>query len=168
RAGARVHRAGLSADDRAGVDARPSIDGRALAGGPAVVGAAAPVHAAGGAAAGHVACARALLADPVAVRPVGQHARGRRAGRRRAGRGDRDRDAALVDPARARGSTSGAACLATPQGTHIFHFLSDSMTRVHAVGINEWQRTKPGDFYGGMFWIFALAFVVVVIARRRA
>ena len=63
---------------------------------------------------------------------------------------------------------SGAACLATPQGTDIFHFLSDSMTRVQAVGINEWQRTKPSDFYGGMFWIFAVAFVVVVIARRRA
>ena len=54
---------------------------------------------------------------------------------------------------------SGAACLATPQGTHIFHFLSDSMTRVQAVGINEWQRTKPSDFYGGMFWIFAVAFM---------
>ena len=62
---------------------------------------------------------------------------------------------------------SGAASLATPQGTGIFSFLSDSMTRIRAVGINEWQRAGL-DIYGVMFWTVALAFIAVIIVRRRA
>jgi hypothetical protein len=63
---------------------------------------------------------------------------------------------------------SGAACLATPMGTGVFHFLGDSMTRIHAVGIGEWQRTTPTDLYGALFWLIAVAFVVLLVARRRA
>ena len=63
---------------------------------------------------------------------------------------------------------AGAACLATPQGTAIFTFLSDSMARIRAVGIGEWQRTRPDDLYGVIFWVVALAFVGLVVVRRRA
>ena len=63
---------------------------------------------------------------------------------------------------------SGAACLATPLGAHLFHFLADSMTRVHAVGIGEWQRTGPTDPYGVMFYAVAVVFIAVVIVRRGA
>ncbi len=63
---------------------------------------------------------------------------------------------------------SGAACLATPLGAHLFHFLSDSMTRVRTVGIGEWQRTLPTDAYGVMFYTVAFVFSGLVVARRRA
>ena len=63
---------------------------------------------------------------------------------------------------------SAAACLATPLGTGIFDFLSDSMVRIRAVGIGEWQPTLPTDPYGVFFWIVATAFVVLVVRRRRA
>ena len=69
------------------------------------------VSAAGGAAADHVARARAPLADPAAVRRVGQHARRRGAGRRPARRRDGGRAAALADPPRARGSPPRARAL---------------------------------------------------------
>ena len=63
---------------------------------------------------------------------------------------------------------AAAACLATPLGTGIFDFLGDSMVRIRAVGIGEWQRTLPNDAYGAIFWVAALAFVALVIVRRGA
>jgi len=65
-------------------------------------------------------------------------------------------------------AASALACLATPLGTGIFHFLADSMTRIGAVGIGEWQRPLPTDPYGAVFWIAAVALVSLVIVRRRA
>jgi hypothetical protein len=62
---------------------------------------------------------------------------------------------------------SGAACLLTPLGTGIFHFLADSMMRIRAVGIAEWQPTRLGHPYGAIFWIAALALVGLVVVRRR-
>ena len=44
---------------------------------------------------------------------------------------------AIVLPAAA------AACLATPLGTGMFHFLADSMVRIRAIKIGEWQPTLP-------------------------
>jgi hypothetical protein len=63
---------------------------------------------------------------------------------------------------------SAAACLATPLGAGIFHFLSDSMARIRAVGIGEWQPTVPVEPYGVIFWVVALAFVALAVVRRRA
>jgi hypothetical protein len=63
---------------------------------------------------------------------------------------------------------SGLACLATPLGTGIFRFLGDSMIRIQAVGIGEWQRATPKDAYGVIFWIAAIALVGLGLARRRA
>jgi hypothetical protein len=63
---------------------------------------------------------------------------------------------------------SGLACLVTPLGTGMLHFLSDSMARIGAVGISEWQPASPTAPFAVVFWIIALAFVVLVIKRRRA
>jgi hypothetical protein len=63
---------------------------------------------------------------------------------------------------------SAAACLATPFGAGIFHFLGDSMVRIRSVGIGEWQRTLPNEPYGLIFWIAAVAFLSILVVRRRA
>ena len=63
---------------------------------------------------------------------------------------------------------AAAACLVTPMGIGVFHFLSDSMVRIHAVRIGEWQRTGLQDAYGVYFWIVAAAFVCLLAVRRRA
>ncbi|HMF43122.1 MAG TPA: hypothetical protein VKQ32_20765 [Polyangia bacterium] len=78
--------------------------------------------------------------------------------------GDRRRALALavVLPA------SALACLATPQGAGMFHFLADSMVRIHAVGIGEWQRPSPKDPYGAIFFIVVLGLAVLLVVRRRA
>jgi len=63
---------------------------------------------------------------------------------------------------------AAAACLATPLGAGIFHFLSDSMVRIRAVRIGEWQPTGLADAYGVYFWIVAAAFLSLTVVRRRA
>jgi len=63
---------------------------------------------------------------------------------------------------------AAAACLATPLGAGVFHFLGDSMVRIRAVGIGEWQRPLPTDRYGAVFWAAAVGFVALLIVRRRA
>ena len=63
---------------------------------------------------------------------------------------------------------SGLACFVTPLGTGILHFLSDSMARIGAVGISEWQPASPTSPFAAVFWIIALAFLVLVVKRRRA
>jgi hypothetical protein len=63
---------------------------------------------------------------------------------------------------------AAAACLATPLGTGMFHFLADSMARIRAVGIGEWQPTVPSEPYGAIAWGLALAFLAILVARRRA
>jgi hypothetical protein len=63
---------------------------------------------------------------------------------------------------------SAAGCLATPLGIGIFHFLSDSMVRIRAVGIGEWQAPGVTSPYGVVFWIAAVGLVALTWARRRA
>ena len=63
---------------------------------------------------------------------------------------------------------SGLACLLTPLGTGIFHFLSDSMRRIRAVHIEEWHSSFAIDLVTIAFWIVAAAFVFVAVKRRRA
>ena len=63
---------------------------------------------------------------------------------------------------------AAAACLVTPFGTGIVHFLGDSMVRIRAVGIGEWQPTGLGDQYGIYFWLIAVAFLVLIGVRWRA
>jgi hypothetical protein len=63
---------------------------------------------------------------------------------------------------------SGLACLVTPLGLGIFEFLTDSMRRIRAVHIAEWQSSFSLGFVSICFWIAAIAFVVLAIRRRRA
>ena len=63
---------------------------------------------------------------------------------------------------------SGLACLVTPLGTGIFHFLSDSMRRIRAVHIEEWRSAFAIEQLAISFWIVAAAFVFLLIKRRRA
>ena len=63
---------------------------------------------------------------------------------------------------------SALACLVTPLGTGIFHFLSDSMRRIRAVNIEEWRSSFTLEGVTVCFWIFAAAFVMIALRRRRA
>ena len=63
---------------------------------------------------------------------------------------------------------SALACLATPLGAGLLHFLADSMGRIRAVGIGEWQRPSPADPYGAIFFIAVLGFAALLVGRRRA
>ena len=63
---------------------------------------------------------------------------------------------------------SGLACLATPLGTGMLHFLTESMTRIRAVHIEEWQNAFGTDQLGIRFWVVAVPFVLLAITRRRA
>jgi hypothetical protein len=60
------------------------------------------------------------------------------------------------------------ACLATPLGTGMFRFLADSMAQIRAIGIGEWQPTVPGEPYGAIFWLIAIAFIAILILRRHS
>jgi hypothetical protein len=60
------------------------------------------------------------------------------------------------------------ACLATPLGLGIFHFLVDSMARIKTISIGEWLPTGFREPYGVYFWVLAGAFCVLVGARHRA
>ena len=61
---------------------------------------------------------------------------------------------------------SGLACLLTPFGLGMISFLSDSMVRIRAVSIGEWQPAIPTAPFTAGFWVLALAFVAVLIRRR--
>ena len=63
---------------------------------------------------------------------------------------------------------SGLACLLTPFGTAMISFLSDSMVRIRAVSIGEWQPAIPTTPFTAGFWLLALVFVAVLIRRRGA
>ncbi|MES1205796.1 MAG: hypothetical protein ABUS79_07640 [Pseudomonadota bacterium] len=63
---------------------------------------------------------------------------------------------------------SGLAALCTPLGAHLIPYVLLTARRSRAIDISEWAATLPIDVLGIAFWIVALAFVVVVIARRRA
>jgi hypothetical protein len=63
---------------------------------------------------------------------------------------------------------SGLACLATPLGTGMLHFLTDSMARIHAVHIEEWRSAFGAEQLGIRFWVVAIPFVLLAITRRRA
>jgi hypothetical protein len=63
---------------------------------------------------------------------------------------------------------SGLACLLTPLGLGMFEFLADSMGRIRAVHIEEWRSSFATGFVPICFWIAAIAFVGLVIRRRRA
>jgi len=61
-----------------------------------------------------------------------------------------------------------AVSLATPFGTAVFRLLAESMVRIHAIGVGEWQPTFPNDPYNVIFWLLAIAFVVLAVKRRRS
>ena len=63
---------------------------------------------------------------------------------------------------------SGLACLLTPFGLGMISFLSDSMVRIRAVSIGEWQPAIPTTLFTAGFWVLALAFVAVLLGRRAA
>ena len=63
---------------------------------------------------------------------------------------------------------SGLACLLTPFGLGMINFLSDSMVRIRAVSIGEWQPSIPTAPFTAGFWVLALAFVAILIWRRGA
>ncbi len=63
---------------------------------------------------------------------------------------------------------AGLATCATPLGIHIFRFVWDSTARLYAAHITEWRPTLPFDLVGALFWLGALAFLSVLLWRRRA
>jgi hypothetical protein len=60
------------------------------------------------------------------------------------------------------------ATAATPLGFRLWSFIGESMARSRRIGIDEWQPaypTKPMEIF---FWVLALAFVALLVRRRRA
>ena len=67
-------------------------------------------------------------------------------------------DGGHVDRRRALGLTivlalSGLATLVTPLGLDMFEFLADSMRRIRAIGIGEWQPARPTVLLGAVWWV---------------
>ena len=60
------------------------------------------------------------------------------------------------------------ATTATPLGFGIFRFVLESERRLREAHINEWRATLPGLSIEGVFWLLALAFVVLLARRGRA
>jgi hypothetical protein len=60
------------------------------------------------------------------------------------------------------------ATAATPLGFGIFRFVVASEARLRAAHINEWRATLPGLSIEGAFWVLALAFVGLLLRRRRS
>jgi hypothetical protein len=85
----------------------------------------------------------------------------------RARRGDaedrrRARTLALLVP------VCALATAATPLGIRLWSFIGESMARSRRIGIDEWRPaypTKPMEIF---FWVLALAFVALLVRRRRA
>ncbi|HVZ74124.1 MAG TPA: hypothetical protein VHJ20_17215 [Polyangia bacterium] len=68
------------------------------------------------------------------------------------------------------GGVLAACALATtltPLGFGIFRFVAESEARLRAAHINEWRATLPGLSIDGVFWLLALAFVVLTARRWR-
>jgi hypothetical protein len=63
------------------------------------------------------------------------------------------------------------ATAATPLGFGIFRFVFESEARLRAAHINEWRATLPGlsgeSLISGAFWVLALAFLALLVRRRR-
>ena len=62
---------------------------------------------------------------------------------------------------------SAVATLCTPLGVRLLPYILLTARRSRAIEISEWAATLPVDVLGIAFWIVALAFAVVVVARRR-
>jgi hypothetical protein len=76
--------------------------------------------------------------------------------------GRRARSLAIVLP------LAALATMATPLGAGIFTFVWRSTSRIHALGIDEWQPTLPTAPLEATFCACTLALVVLAIKRRRA
>lgn len=63
---------------------------------------------------------------------------------------------------------AGLAACATPLGFGVFRFVWVSTERLYALRISEWRPTWPDSTSGVIFWLTALAFVTLVVRRRRA
>ena len=63
---------------------------------------------------------------------------------------------------------SALAAMATPLGPGIFAFIWESTSRIHAIGIDEWQPVLPTAPLEISFYAAVLALVVLAIRRRRA
>jgi hypothetical protein len=63
---------------------------------------------------------------------------------------------------------AAVATMATPLGAGIFGFVWRSTTRIHALGIDEWQPTLPTAPLEATFGACTLALVVLAVKRRRA
>jgi hypothetical protein len=59
------------------------------------------------------------------------------------------------------------ATAATPLGFRLWTFIAQSIERSHATMIGEWQPAYPKGFVEIGFWVLALAFVYLLIRRRR-
>jgi len=63
---------------------------------------------------------------------------------------------------------STLATMATPLGAGIFRFIWESTSRIHAIGIDEWQPVLPTAPLEITFYAAVLAVVVLAVRRRRA
>jgi len=63
---------------------------------------------------------------------------------------------------------SALAMLCTPLGTRLVPYVLLTARRSRAIDISEWAPTLPTDALGVAFWMVALAFLAVVVVRRRA
>jgi hypothetical protein len=63
---------------------------------------------------------------------------------------------------------AGLAVAATPLGWNIYRFVVTSAARSYAVQIAEWFVLRPDSVFGVLFWAATIAFVVLIVARRRA
>ena len=62
---------------------------------------------------------------------------------------------------------AGLAVAATPLGWNIYRFVVTSAARSYAVQIAEWFVLRPDSIFGVLFWAATLAFVVLIVVRRR-
>ncbi|HXU62899.1 MAG TPA: hypothetical protein VN962_14425 [Polyangia bacterium] len=63
---------------------------------------------------------------------------------------------------------SALATLCTPLGTRLVPYVLLTARRSRALDISEWAPTLPTDALGVAFWMVAIAFLAVVVLRRRA
>jgi hypothetical protein len=63
---------------------------------------------------------------------------------------------------------AGLAVAATPLGWNIYRFVVTSAARSYAVQIAEWFVLRPDSVFGVLFWAATIAFVALIVARRRA
>jgi hypothetical protein len=59
------------------------------------------------------------------------------------------------------------ATAATPLGFRLWTFISESIERSRATMIGEWRPAYPKGFVEIAFWVLALAFVYLLVRRRR-